>query len=67
MSVPCVTEMPLLVTVAVKITVFVGAEEKEGLGDDCSVVNVTAGGVVVMVKVQPPAQVPLEPLTSSII
>jgi hypothetical protein len=58
-TVPCVTGLPALLTVAVKVTVLLGAVVNEGFSDEVITVAVGAAATaVVMVMLQPPEIVP---------
>src|SRR5213593_313189 len=64
-TVPVVTGLPLLVTVAVKVT---ESPTKDGFSEEFTVVVVGAARMTVKFKHQPPASVPLEgPIKSSTI
>ncbi len=62
-TVPSVTGLPLLVTVAVKVTLV---PVVDGFGADVTAVAVaTAASAVVIVRLQPPLIDPMSPVASS--
>src|ERR671932_1546320 len=60
-TVPAVTALPPLVTLAVKVTALFGSVVNDGFGVELTLVLVAASLVVVKLRHQPPAMLPPVP------